>query len=567
MATALARWSMLVGCLYGIVSLVTTWPLVLHFTTAIPRGTEREGTVPLFDLWALWWVADRAAHGFTNYWNAPIFYPNQGVTTYSEPLPFLGVLAAPLWWIDTPLPVIYNVVFLTILILNGVFAYRLARALTIPPFPAMLSGVLSITLPIVTKFFGVLPNMALFGVLWTLEGLVRFGAHGTIKWAIWAVIGFLATYLTMQQYALFFAPFAAAAAIVALEHQRFRIGAIVRLSSVGFGISVLLLWFVLPVLQVHATLGFFRPAELVQALSARPQDFVTRPETAWLSIPPTAQTDTGGLFPGTLLCLLAGVGGVASIRGDQRRWGVYLMVSIIVAHLLALGLNLNIFGWRPFVTLRATIPGFADVRSPYRFVIIAQACLPILATYALAHMQRPILSWRVMLPVFVSMFAVIENLAAPTPLMALPAHPRTAWTAWLHEQPNTIVVAHIPFPNGLHVADYEVETWRMVAQMDHHQPMINGYSSYLPQVRTPDGQILLNYAAFQLEMAGTFPTSALLCVLHNQLNVTLVIVDKPWLHEHQRQMLEYQAFLDSAYTDDQVEIYTLRLPADACSAQ
>lgn len=48
-------------------ALVSTWPLVLHLPTAVPLGTEQEPTVPIFNIWTLWWTADRVAHGFTHY--------------------------------------------------------------------------------------------------------------------------------------------------------------------------------------------------------------------------------------------------------------------------------------------------------------------------------------------------------------------------------------------------------------------------------------------------------------------------------------------------------------------
>src|SRR5437879_1446659 len=72
-------------------ALITTWPLARNLTSAIPLGTEHEATVPIFNLWSLWWTADRAVHGFTGYWDAPIFYPNRGVFTYSEPQPLTGL--------------------------------------------------------------------------------------------------------------------------------------------------------------------------------------------------------------------------------------------------------------------------------------------------------------------------------------------------------------------------------------------------------------------------------------------------------------------------------------------
>lgn len=112
---------------------MATWPLALQLTSRVPVGTEHEATIPAFSLWNLWWTADRLPHAFTGFLDAPFFHPNEGVTAYSEPMPFLGALVSPLWAAGAPLPLIYNVALLVVLTLNGVFAFRVARALAAPP--------------------------------------------------------------------------------------------------------------------------------------------------------------------------------------------------------------------------------------------------------------------------------------------------------------------------------------------------------------------------------------------------------------------------------------------------
>jgi len=72
-ATWLSRIITVVGASPA-AALVATWPLAHHLADAVPLGTERGRTVPLFDLRALCWTADRAIHGFVGYGDAPIFY-------------------------------------------------------------------------------------------------------------------------------------------------------------------------------------------------------------------------------------------------------------------------------------------------------------------------------------------------------------------------------------------------------------------------------------------------------------------------------------------------------------
>ncbi|HEY3107258.1 MAG TPA: hypothetical protein VGL23_00795, partial [Chloroflexota bacterium] len=328
---ALARGAAVAAaCLLA--ALAATWPLALNLSTAIPQGAEHEATVPVFSLWGLWWTADRAADGLAGYWDAPFFHPARGVTTYSEPFPLVGLAVAPLWALDLPPALIYNTALLALLALNGAFGYRLARALGSAAVPALLGGLLTVLLPFVSKVEGALPLAAIFGIPWTLEGLVHFGRGGATRWAAWAAAGLVATYLTCQQYALLFAPLALAAGLVALGQRRFAPGSARRLLGAALGAALILAPVALPGLRVHAQAGFSRPEALVEALSARPGDFLTRPELALVGVPPADGSDTGGLFPGALLLALALAGTVVGARDPAaRRWTLYLAASAVVA--------------------------------------------------------------------------------------------------------------------------------------------------------------------------------------------------------------------------------------------
>lgn len=550
--------------IYMALAVLATWPLVRSLRTGILRGTEQVATVPIFDVWTLWWTADRATHGFARYWDAPFFYPNAGVFTYSEPQPLTGLLVAPLWGLGASPALVYNMALLGLLVLDGVCAYRLARALNVPRPPAILGGALVITLPYMAKEFGVLPLLALFGMFWTLEGLVRFGRSSALGHATWAAVGFVALYLTCEQYALMFAPFAFSAALLALAQQRVRPIAMLRLLATAFGAGVTVLLVAWPSLAIHHILGFSRSDLLVQLLSAQMGDFLTRPADAWISVPPPSVYDTAGLFPGFAIFTLA-VLGIGELwwpaPTTSRPWIAYLAGSVIVAIFLTLGLNLDVLGWHPFATLRTFVPGFNELRSVFRFAAITQAMLAILATVALGRIY--VFIQRVWRPQHISgviilvlaPLMVLENLALPVPILGMPLSPRTAWTTWLRRQPANTVIAHVPFPSGLNVSDYATESWRLFAQIDHHKPMVNGYSSNFPPF----------YARFQLDMASNFPRLRLLCTLGERLGVTTLVADREWLVRHQTSMATFDTYLHTVYTDSQTHIYRLRLPNKRCA--
>src|SRR5258708_1206453 len=66
-----------VGLMYAGLALWSTWPLLRNPATTLPLGPSQVATVPLFNLWTIWWNADRLRHGLKEYWEAPIFYPER----------------------------------------------------------------------------------------------------------------------------------------------------------------------------------------------------------------------------------------------------------------------------------------------------------------------------------------------------------------------------------------------------------------------------------------------------------------------------------------------------------
>jgi hypothetical protein len=227
-----------------------------------------------------------------------------------------------------------------------------------------------------------------------------------------------------------------------------------------------------------------------------------------------------------------------------------------LAGLLSLGLNLTIVGWQPFEFLRSYFPGFSQLRSPFRFAVITQMCLVLLASGGLAYLSRFIhsTSRQIVLVGIIGLIGVVENLCIPQPLAMVPSTSRTEWTMWLQGHPNHTVIAHLPFPQGLHVSDYEVEAWRMFAQISHEKPLVNGYSGNFPH----------GYSLFQADMVKNFPEQNLLCFLYHRLDVDTLVVDHLWLTTNKDQLGAFPNLLNPVYADDHVHIYELKDEKTTC---
>ncbi|HVT10057.1 MAG TPA: hypothetical protein VHO67_21500 [Polyangia bacterium] len=545
-------WAAAVAGACLLAAVAATWPLVLHVTRAVPLGTETAATIPLFDIWTLWWSANGPAHAYAGFWDAPIFHPTGGAFALSEPMVLPGLLAAPFFALHAPPALCHNLVLLALLATNGVFGCRLARAFGASRAAALAAAVLVVTLPFFAKMQGELPILAVAGALAALDGVARFGAAGRSVHALQVAAGLTAQALCCEQLTGPAAIFVLGAALLALHQRGFQRAAIARLCAALALAAVLIAALARAPLAIHRHLGLQRSAKVVQSLSAGAADLFTRPGNAWLSFPAREAPDrfTGGLFPGVGLLLLAAAG-VLDRRATGRRWRWYAVGAVIVADALALGLNLSLGGWRPFSWLRA-LPGVSQLRSPFRIAVFAQAHLACLAALGLDALARRL--GRRALVLSLGLLAATENLSLPAPLLDVPPTARTPWTAFVAAQPAGTVVAHVPFPSGGDVEDLAPEAWRMFAQIDHGRPLVNGYASYFPPL----------HRELMFAMARAFPAPILACALHRAFGAGLLVVEQPWLAAHRAAFEDVRPLLTPAYAGDQVAIFRFTPTPQSC---
>lgn len=230
-------------------------------------------------------------------------------------------------------------------------------------------------------------------------------------------------------------------------------------------------------------------------------------------------------------------------------WIRFLTAVALSAVLLSFGLHLTFLGWAPFETLRALVPGFEELRSPYRFVALLTALLPIFAALAFTRIRvghfRPRSALLVVL--LIGVLASAENLNIPVPLYSVPTSARTSWTDWLASDPRPRVIAHLPFASGLRVDDYEREAVREFHQIAHKRPMANGYSSFFPR----------GYLEFQIQMGNFFPDRRQLCVFSRSLRVTTLVIDLDWARRWQAEIAKLSDVLERAYGDREVDIFDI----------
>ncbi len=606
---------------HALVALVLTWPLAAHLTTAVPLGVEPVGTVPLFNLWTLRWNQIQLGELFRHYWDAPIFHPTPGAFALSEPQPLTGLFFAPISWLTHNPTLAYNVTLLVILTLNGFAAARLARRLGVAPGPAALAGVLAQALPFVAGQLGVLQLVVLFPLFLLADAVLAWAPDGGRRRGAAVGLWLAVTFLTCGYYGLFAVVVVGLASLALVRRSWWawpRVGDLL----VGAAVFAVL---ALPVVlgQARYTEPYHRTAETIANLSADPVDFLRLPPAGLgASFLPWLRDEGGSshyLYPGTALLVLAAVGASAELVRtagaqrhlveadpgadrrtadpaaaepisvdaveptvdaliDQRRRVLFCITATCLAIICSLGLRAQVGGLQPYELLRLHVPGFANLRSPFRFAALSQVFLVPLAGLALDRLW----SWRprvtaptvgaavgIGLAAAVVTIGVVEVTPWPERLFVVPP-PGGDWVTWLQDHPSGTPpdataappggstsestgastgdgsVAMVPFPTSGDVGAYESTTRWMLSGLEHGHRLANGYSGLFPA--TYD----------ELEQAmQSFPSERSVASLR-ATGVTYVVVARSWLTpEAQGWMQDWRAELEPVFTGTDMVIYQL----------
>jgi hypothetical protein len=488
----LASSSLRLFLLFALWALVLTFPLSLHLFSHIPRGSEEAATVPFFNLWTLQWNIDQQMQGYPRYWDAPIFAPDRGTFAFSEPQPLSAILAAPLWlaWQSPALG--YNALVILFLTLNGWFTYWLLRSWRLPPLPSLLAGLLMQSLPFVAQEMGVLQLVAVFGFLWLLLFLTRFLASASPSWRIGLglALGAPVTFLTCSYYGLFSVFFLPLAFVFQVRRAHLNLKSAVQLGAVALLALALTLPFVWAQHRELEIYHFTRTAQTIEANSAKLgyyDDFLDY-NLFYSRILGLKSAQGQRLFPGLGLIALAGLG---LFGGPRKRIKLYLLLAVGLALLLSLGLRLNVGGVQPYQWIREWVPGFAQLRSPFRFAVLVQLHLALLAGFGLHNLSQWLRWSPKLLLGSVAALAIFEMLALPLPLQPVPIQiEATPWQAWLNEHaridpahsesPARPKIVILPLAQSSKVEDFEQTTRWMLANRFFQGDMLNGYSGFFP---------------------------------------------------------------------------------------
>ena len=484
------RWALLV-LLFAALAIWSFWPALRFPQAVLPAGQSTAGTIPMLNAWTIWWNADRLANGLAGYWDAPIFYPERGAFAFSEPQPATWVVAPVVWLSGSPMPA-YHVYLVVTLVLNGLFAVRLLRTLKTTWTIAVAGGIAVLLHPLVHYYGDVVQMMSLWGVLWTLDVLIKLRRQPISRRGLELGVAFASVFLSSIHHGLFLTLLLAFTGWIIVPLRAWRRWS--ASAAIAAAVATLaLLPLLLPMWQILERQSFSRRLAVIQSLSATPAEWLQTPSQAMISVAVEPAPAGRALSPGWMRIGLSLLATGALLPVCRRRRAVLFLLAVgLCALVLSFGLHLQIGSWRPWLTLAEFVPGFSQVRSAFRFAYFAQLIVIVLASLGIDVLRR---GWRTRLdnrPLRWLRAAVLTVLAAVVAFEIPPAPPRLvgvpdisterAWTTYLrvHTPPGRAIVC-LPFATGHAVQQFDQTTRWMLYGTQHQAPLVNGYSGFFPR--------------------------------------------------------------------------------------
>ena len=463
------------GAIEGLWVVLAATALSVTLTYPVAFKIDRIGRVNTDDgRWSIWvvsWVAHALTTAPLRVYDANIFHPHRNTLAFSEANLGAGALGAPVWLATKNPHTTHNVVFLASFVIAFAGAYYLTRYLSGNRSAASLAGVLFAFCPFMFArtahvqllFIGMLPwCMLAFHRLVDGPTVTRSVVLGSLLWA---------TALSCAYYGIFAAFMVGLGTMVyAVSRSLWRSPDYwVAIALAAFISIALALPFFLPYLSVQEHFGFARTLDDAQQYAANFGAWGASAAWAhrwWL---PALGAFNEVLFPGLLTVALGVSGAVILVRRVPDTATLYLLIAVI-AFWSSFGPEAGLYR-----LLYETIPIFSFLRAPSRTGILVTLSLVVFASIAVAHLlpriRRPRLVTAMLL-----MAAVAELTNAPLAQFreVRPVPPVYRVLATL---PHGAVAE---FPYWYERYDFPRHAYYMLNSTMHWQPLVNGYSDYIP---------------------------------------------------------------------------------------
>jgi hypothetical protein len=467
--------------IYGILTVLLTWPLAANLTVMDPGDSA-------FFAWEIGWEVHALKTNPAALPHGNIFHPLRYTLGLDEPIlgTTLVVLPLAVWSDDAVL--LHNVARLLTFVFSGLTAFWLARELGAGEGAALLAGAAFAFSPIRTDQIAHLSTLGTHWLPLVVLFAVRFARTGRPTHALLSALFFVLTFHACGYHGVIALLVLPPAFVVLLWGQWRRLVTAVLAAALA---GVVLLPLYLMHRRALQPEQYERGSDETTYYSAAIESFLAT--SSWNRVygdatDPFRTIGPNNLFPGLVLPGLAALGAIRLWRRRERasREAVALAVIVLMAVVVALGPRLRLFGADlgpgPFALVREVVPVFKMIRVTSRAGVFLALPLAMLAAKALAD-------WRPRRAVLGGLFvaALAEGVVAPIPM--------PEWTKvidsrreppgvyrWLRSQPAGTPVVHLPMLDvyGLERRPAFHESVYMVYSTHHWLPLVNGYAGIEP---------------------------------------------------------------------------------------
>lgn len=472
------RALVVISVLLSVLWVGMTWPQAARMGAVTDEGD------PLLNTWALAWVAHQLPRAPARLANANIFYPEKYTLLYSESLILPGVMWAPLAWAHVSPVVVYNVCFMTGLVLSGMGVALLVLELTGDAASALVAAVAFAFLPFRADHYSHLQLQLTQWIPLALWSMHRWVRHGRVADGVWLGVFSACQLYSCTYFGLLMFPFMLACVVVL-------VGAQVQLSADGgtFSLSLnrrfgttrlkalVLGMLTYGLLVAPLGVGYARAARVVgerstadaTAGSAHPTDYLAASHRSQIYGGVTERW--GGeerrLFPGLGIVVLAALG----LRRRRTIEQIAYCVALLVAFDVSLGFN-----GVTFRLLWNNIGAFRAIRIPARMAMLVGLALSVLAAYGVSDLRRQFATrmGRWLIPISACAVVVLESAVRPLGLPVMPASIPPGYADLLRDAQGTPTAAVADLPIGAGMPTY------MYYSTFHWQNLLSGYSGFYP---------------------------------------------------------------------------------------
>ena len=547
-------WRSSVLCLAALaVAALMTWPLVTglgHLGRTANSGDAR------VSVWNVAWVAHALLTDPADLFDANIFHPHRNTLAFSEANIVAGAAAVPVWWLTGNAEAAHNVVVLLTFAASVVTMWLFARRLTGDGWAAATAAVLFAFCPFLFSHTAHIQLLMAAGMPLALLMLHRVADAPSPGRGMALGVALAGQALACAYYGIF-AGFVVGYATLVLAWSRglWRSARYWVAIAIGAMLSMLL---VAPAfahyLELQDQTGFGRSLADAEPYSAYLRSYLASAAHAhnWL-LPIIADWNHEVLFPGFLAIAFGTLGIVAMARlddGGPQRTAAWSPDRETLALYGSLGLLAFWASLGPraglYTLLFKTVPVFSLLRAPGRTGIIVVLVLAVFAAYGVRALRQRRTG------------AASNGIAAACcalALLELNGIP-IDWRDARPISPVYDVLARMPrgavaeFPFYEQRIDFHIHTIYMVNSTRHWQPLLNGYSDYIP----PDFRELANTLA-------SFPSRESFQAMKSRRTRYIVLHRELYGAQTARQiearLQEYMPYLRPVAADDRVLVYEI----------